>query len=118
MTTHNPNNPNIFPTITKCFDILKISDETSNIFKNTKIRQSKKQPKNLKKLLTKAKFETEKTKKEIIRCNRPRCKTCPDLIVGTDIKMENGQTFTINDTMTCTSKNLIYMLLCNGCTKT
>jgi hypothetical protein len=118
VTTFNPNNPEIYPTVNKCFDILKMNDETKNVFKNNSLRKSYKQPKNLKKLLTKAKFETEKIILKVNKCNKPRCKTCLSIIVGTEMQMENGEIFKINSNMNCNSRNLIYILKCNGCPRT
>ena len=41
--------------------------------------------------------------------------TCSDLIEGTNIVYSNGKTFTVKANMTCTSKNVIYSIICVRC---
>ena len=56
VTTFNPHNPEIFPEILKNKSLLLRNDRMKSIYANKTILKSKRQPPNLKKLLTKAKF--------------------------------------------------------------
>lgn len=117
ITKFNPNNNNIFPAVKSLFNVLKLTDETSDAFKNCEIQKCNKQSKNLKSILTHATFSEVITSPMVKKCNRPRCKTCPSLIEGGSIKMENGLEHKINFDMSCISKNIIYVLFCNSCRK-
>ena len=44
-----------------------------------------------------------------------RCKTCPNIITGTNIKFKSGKQFKVKQTMNCASKNVIYSLICDKC---
>ena len=54
ITTFNPNNPNIYSTITSSVNCLK--NNSVSRFHNIKLIQTKRQPRNLKKLLTKPEY--------------------------------------------------------------
>ena len=60
-TTFNPRNPDIFTIIKPNMAILQNDDKMKNVLQKNPIIKSHRQPKNLKKLITRAKFE-EKTK--------------------------------------------------------
>ena len=47
-------------------------------------------------------------------CNRPRCKTCRFVSQSCEVKMPRG-TFRMTDSFTCTSRNLIYAIVCKRC---
>ena len=56
VSTHNPKNPEIYKVIQFNLPILKENPKMNDILSNFKIIKSKRQPNNLKRLLTKAKF--------------------------------------------------------------
>ncbi|GFR81867.1 hypothetical protein ElyMa_004081700 [Elysia marginata] len=47
-------------------------------------------------------------------CRRPRCKTCTYVSQSSEINTPRG-VFTIADSFTCTSRNLIYAIVCKRC---
>jgi hypothetical protein len=103
--------------INNSLKILQGSKRLNNILKHTNIIMSKRQAPNLKKLLTRAKTSnTEMTQATVSKCNNKRCGTCKHLHEGNSIKFQrNAKPFTVKKSMSCTSKNLIYTLICNGC---
>jgi hypothetical protein len=117
ITTFNPNNTDLFPCIKDSFEFLKINDDTKEIFKNRNVRKCNKQAKNLKSYLTRAEFTEEIKQFKVTKCNRARCKTCPILIEGTNFNFENGTHAFINENMTCTSQNVLYVMKCGNCPK-
>ena len=62
----------------------------------TKLVVSRKQPKNLKQHLTKARFSSTPSKAATVtKCNEPRCGTCNLIITGESITFNNGKTWRI-----------------------
>jgi hypothetical protein len=48
-------------------------------------------------------------------CGDSRCGTCPFLKTGSCITFKCGKSFSVNDNMSCKSKNLLYCITCNVC---
>ena len=71
----------------------------------SKIIKSKRQPPNLKKLLTKAKFEEQRsrTKYRVFKCNRANCALCGYLAEGNSYDFK-GKIFYVNENMSCDVK--------------
>ena len=117
VTTFNPHNPEIFPEILKNKSLLLRNDRMKSIYANKTILKSKRQPPNLKKLLTKAKF-TNQTKKpfEVTKCKELRCGLCKHLKEGSSFNFK-GTTFTVNSDMSCTVQHVVYVIECRGCSK-
>ena len=83
------------------------------------IIRSKRQPKSMKRILTQAKFNLETTNKPTVKkCGRSNCGICINIIEGSELRLEQGQRFTIRTDFTCASENLIYLIICSGCNKT
>ena len=86
------------------------------VLKTSRFLKSTRQPPNLKKILTKAKFSINEENSGVMRCRCPRCKTCPHIRETTTIKFKNvEQDFKIKTKMSCLSKNLLYSIICRGC---
>jgi hypothetical protein len=117
VTTYNPSNNDAYPIIKDIFSLLKTNEDTKEIFAKKNIRKCTRQPNNLKKIITKAEFKETMKPPTVSKCNRPKCKTCINIIVGETFTFENGNKIQINDEMTCTSRNLIYVLSCSNCNK-
>lgn len=117
VTIQNPNNQNVLPTIQTSWNILQNDPETRDVFKGLKIINSKAQPKNLKKLLCRAKFPT-KENIGVEKCGKVRCQLCECLITGREYKFEHNHIFRVKSSFTCDSKNVIYCIKCAGCEKT
>ena len=75
----------------------------------SKIIKSKRQPPNLKKVLTKAKFaeQASRTTHKEFRCKRPNCAFCNYLAGGQSFNFK-GKIFFVKETMSCDMKNVIY----------
>ena len=95
-----------------------MSERMENILNETKLVKSKRQPKNLKKILTCAKFDMkdDSTLEGVSRCKNKRCKICNILIEGRNFKFKHSTSiFEIKRNLTCTSKNVVYVLQCDNC---
>jgi hypothetical protein len=87
-TTDNPNNTNNPNNISFCSQVitknkhfLQQDPTLKDIVQNTKIINAKRQPADLKRILTKAKFGDDGTF-NVKRCGKSRCQLCPDIIEG------------------------------------
>ena len=115
VVTHNPRNHNMFDTVKHCFPILQQSDNIKELIDMKNIVYSRRQPPNLKKLLTRAKFTSTEETPTVSKCMDPRCGTCPYLKTGETFTFKCGKTFTVKTNMSCKSKNLIYCMTCTSC---
>ncbi|KAK3091940.1 hypothetical protein FSP39_023867 [Pinctada imbricata] len=115
VTTHNPRNKNVFKTAKTCLPILHQSDNLRSLINQQDIINSRRQPPNLKRLLTKARFTTETETHVVSQCQDPRCGTCPYIQTGQSFTFKNGKVFHVNAKMNCKSKNLIYEMTCPNC---
>lgn len=115
VSTFNPKNPELFGTIRQNLNILYEDQKMNTILQTNDIIKSKRQPQNLKRLLTRAKFDENIQTATINRCNRPNCGLCKYIIVGSNFSFKCGKTFNVTTNMGCEVKNLIYVMQCNGC---
>ena len=113
--THNPRNQNMTPAIQTARHLLRRSETMETVLQKKKIINSKRQPKNLKRILTSSKFDSQEHTPRVTKCNRRRCKTCPDLIEGTNITFNNGKSFHVKANMSCITKNVVYSIICEKC---
>ena len=98
-------------------------DRLRQAFKNTQLIQSHRQPKNLLRLLTSSRFLNssniiaERKPSGIFLCHRNICKLCTDgyLQECRSFLTSNGTTWDVKCHATCSSKNVIYFLVCNFC---
>ena len=115
VSTFNKNNPEIFPEIKKNLQHLENNATFKKILDNTELINSKRQPKNLKRMLTAAKFNKNHNT-GVKKCGDKRCKVCEILIEGNTFKFKNtAKEFEIRKKLTCTSKNVIYAMVCDSC---
>ena len=115
--TYNPRNPQIYQRVVSCLTILDESAKMKNILEHRRVVPSKRQPPNLKAILTKSKFSSRPDSGKVEWCNDPCCANCEYLIEGDSILMENGELFHIKTEMTCQTSNVIYVIFCRGCNK-
>ena len=116
ISTHNPHSPNIYNTIKQDLHILIRDPHMKEVLHDYKFINSKRQPPNLKSLLTKARFsDNMDTTVQIKRCGRSNCGVCSHLLTQTKYTFQCGITFEIKKSMDCTAKNIIYALICNSC---
>lgn len=116
VSTFNPLNTNVFPLIkNKCEELNQSSSRMRNIFNNHTILHSRRQPRNLKQMLTCSKFDNSGFDPSVSKCRTPRCGTCPMIIECSTYMFKNGLKFTVKANMNCKSKCVIYALICSKC---
>ncbi len=118
VSTNNPRNPNLGQTVKSTLETLCNNNRMLKVLNNTKYIKCTRQPKNLKKMLTKAKFTSidREYNTGSQKCQDKRCGTCPFLQECKIIKITStGRTFKIQKPMTCKSRNVLYILTCQGC---
>ena len=116
VSTHNPNNPNMWPLVSTTLSVLKTSQKMEKVLQNTSVINSKRQPHNLKRILTRAKFSTNHTQGGSFKCNDKRCGTCQNIEETTSIKITaTDEIFQIRKPMNCKSKNVLYIITCKNC---
>ena len=115
--THNPRNYDIVPVAKANLPILRQDAKMRDLITPETILKSKRQPRNLKRLLTKARFDEPETaiKFSVSKCQDSRCGTCPYIHVGETMEIPSGQSLFANADMTCKSENLVYCIKCSGC---
>ncbi len=110
VTTFNPNITDSFNVIKTNIPYLEKSERMSLVLKESKIIKSNRQPPNLKRLLTRAKFNND-TNFQVTKCNNKRCKLCENIIESSQFKFGN-KTVKVNANMDCNSncntRNCIY----------
>ena len=109
VSTHNPLNPDIFQIIKRTLPMLDASPRMKQAITNKRIIQSKRQPPNLKEMLTRARFTMEETDSQpkIQRCKDTRCKTCHELQTGSKIRLgQKRERFEIKRKMNCSVRDL------------
>lgn len=89
-----------------------------NFITDRTLLQSKRQPQNLKRLLTKAQFNSNSPRTfEVRKCGDKRCGTCAYIHTGSEITLDDGRKIYTNADMNCKSENLIYCIQCTNCNK-
>ena len=78
VTTYNQNNPSVFSTIKTTFQSLCDNDVPG--MRDFKLIQSRRQPSDLKKILTKAEFTSKPPM--VSRCGDKRCECCKHLLLS------------------------------------
>ena len=112
VTAYNQNNPSVFSTIKTTFEALCENKVVG--MKDYKLIQSKRQPANLKKILTKAEFSSKPPM--VTKCGDKRCECCNHLLLSNHyVFKEVNYKFTLKSPMSCGSCNLIYVVVCFGC---
>ncbi|VDI57593.1 Hypothetical predicted protein [Mytilus galloprovincialis] len=96
--------------------ILHKSEKMKDLVDKSQLIGSRRQAPNLKKLLTRAQFSTQKVA-EIQKCGDPRCGTCEMLEVGQSKTLKSGTVIKPNKSMNCKSENVIYCATCPTCNK-
>lgn len=114
VTTHNPNNLNMWNIVQDSILVLQTDARCQRVLDQVQIINSKRQPPNLKKLLTKAKHNTALP--TVSTCTDKRCGTCSFLITGPHYTFKgSNQPFYVRTSMNCATENVLYVLECQGC---
>ena len=97
---------------------LSKDEDLKEIFDNNKVILSKRQPKNLLRHLTNAKFsnETNIIENGVHKCKRKNCKICEMYLQeDKEFELSSGKTWKVKNVVTCKAKNVIYYITCNRC---
>ena len=82
VSQHNPNVVSDYNDIKTIIKYLKECPSLKNVYKNSKLINSKRQPPNLKKIICRAAYGVNGDGGTVSRCNKPRCKLCCIIITG------------------------------------
>lgn len=110
-------NPEIFSIIKSNMPIIQQDERLKRIFPCSKFIKSKRQPNNLKKILTIARFDEISVIPEVKKCIRHNCGLCVHLLEGSTYIFNCGKRFNVYESMNCEVKNVIYVIRCHGCNK-
>ena len=117
VSTFSTNYCNNDPLIRNYFNLLKNNVTTKQFYENKNLILAKRQPPNLKGVLTQAKLEGGESG-GVFKCNNSRCKLCNIIVVGSSLMFRpTNYNFKIKCSMTCNTLNCIYVIVCQGCTK-
>ena len=118
VTTHNPNNVNMFNFLQINKEILNNSTRCKDVFKNTTFVNIKKQNQALKYILVRASFQnSELLLPTISKCGKSRC-GCNNILEQSSLYFQNAdKLFEIKTDINYSSQNLIYALICGNCKK-
>ena len=118
VTTYNPNYQNNFNVISLLTQKLKNNPQTEDSFKTASLINSRRQPHNLKRILTRAHFTNKTDVNSVSKCNDKKCQLCKIIIEGSSFVFNNGMTFKVNANMDCNTLNCIYVIKCVACSLT
>ena len=107
----------MFTEIKNSMPILMNDPKMRAVLRTTNFIKSKRQPPNLKKLLTKANFtSTSSGRKDyrVTKCGKPNCSLCQHIVEASSYNFK-GKIFYVNQNMSCEVQNVIYVITCNGC---
>ena len=125
--TNNCANPDVLNTVRRGLDILLPSDRMNTVMQNKKVVAARRQPKNMKALLFRPRFDTsdKRTTGSVLPCkkdpNRKRtqgrpCKCCDLLQECSSFSFEGGSDpFELRYHFTCDTRNVLYVVTCQGC---
>lgn len=117
VSTHNPKNPEIFGVMKNNLPILENDTIMRNALKDINFIKSKRQPPNLKRLLTKACFTSSTLNAQrfkVTKCGRNNCSLCQHIVESNSYNFK-GKIFYVNANMSCDVQNVLYVITCNGC---
>ena len=95
------------------------SRECRPVFGDTRIIDSRREPRSLLRMFQHSKFDEVRPasiSRCVTKCGSPRCKLCLCIMEGDSVFFRNsGMRFVVKTHMDCTTRNLIYALFCGGC---
>ena len=125
--TNNCANPDVLNLVRNGLDILAPSDRMKNVMQNKKIVAARRQPRNLKSLLFRPRFDRsiQPSRGSVKPCkkdsNRGRlrgrpCKCCDSMQECTTLTFKgSNEPFQLRYHFTCDTRNVVYALTCQGC---
>ena len=119
--TFDPAHPALLAEIRDRISRLFTSTECRAIFGNCRIIDSRREPKNLLRILQHSRFDESRSafgKKGVSRCGSKNCKLCSEIMELESVYFSNaGFSFRVNGKLDCNARNIIYALFCGGCSK-
>ena len=117
INTNNPNNIDFYSQVVhRNKHFLHKDPKLRDMLQQNKIINAKRQPPNLKRMLTRAKFTKGNQNFKISKCRKSKCLLCDHIIEGDSFRFKGMQKeFFPNANMNCETENLIYILACTGC---
>ena len=112
---NNPLDNEIFKYIKSNFNILTSDPRMKNVLQNQRVINCKRQPPNLKSILTKSIYCRATQNPSVKKCGRPRCTICSIILTGEKFVFQNGKFITIKFDMDCSALNCIYVIRCSSC---
>jgi ferredoxin len=118
--THNPKNPHVFNYLRNAFNSLIATNKFADIFKDTKLIKSLRQPQNLGRSLQKHNIFIDNVSNGSVKCNGKICGTCNYILTTDTVHFYNHLTkeetdFKLYRPFSCLSTNVIYKISCKGC---
>ena len=110
--TYNPRNGNINSIIHQLNNVLREDEQTKSIYESCRFINSKRQSKNLKRILCSSQFEDPNY--SVTKCMDQRCGTCNYITEGSTYNF-SGRNFRINTNMSCDTRDVIYVITCPWC---
>ena len=96
VSTCNPRNTELFLVTKSNLPILYQDNILKDLMKKRQIIKSKRQPPNLKRILTRAKFDNMEQKHTVKKCKHPNCGLCKHLIDAGTFYFLCGKIFKVN----------------------
>ena len=121
---YDPALPQLFPLIKELTSRLFSCKELKPIFGDTRVINSQREPLSLGRMLQHSKFEDDSLAGNnagigVKKCGIRGCGCCEDILEVDSFYFKNsGINFTIKTPMTCTVRNVIYVLQCKACQQT
>ena len=115
VSTFNPNHENALSIVKPYFPLLSNSQKMEKILSKSNFINSRRQPKNLRKILTTSRFDSADVVPKVSKCGDSRCLTCTNIIEGSAIDITPSDKFVVRQNMNCDSKYVIYVIICSGC---
>ena len=115
--TYNPALPNISSILLKHLPVLHSSYRCRKAIPESPMAAFRR-PTNLKDMLVHSTSTPKNINPGFSPCNSCRCKTCPNTAKTVSFQSStDGQTYRINQSLSCYSHNVIYLITCNQCNK-
>ena len=116
---YDPTLPQIYSEVTKLISRIFATRELKPIFGGTRIIDSLREPASLTRLLQHSRFDDlslDVNSTRVTRCGRRGCSSCNEILEVNEVYFRNsGITYKIKAKMDCTTRNLIYLIMCWGC---
>ena len=117
--TYDPSRPSLMKGIGEITSRLRLTGECKNIFRDTRIIDSRREPLNLLRHFQHSKFDDSglvDCSAGVTKCGIAKCKLCDEIMECDSVFFRNaGFTYKIKDRMDCTARHVIYALFCGNC---